>query len=48
MKILYVGDLSSYARARQRFLAMQELGHLVEGISSVAIANLLREQNKAN
>ena len=37
MKILYVGDLSSYARARQRFLAMQELGHLVEGISSVPI-----------
>ena len=37
MKILYVGDLSSYARARQRFVAMQELGHLVEGISSVPI-----------
>jgi hypothetical protein len=35
MKILYVGDLSSYARARQRFLAMQDLEYSVKGISSV-------------
>jgi hypothetical protein len=37
MKILFVGDLSSYARARQRFLAMQDLGHVVQGLSSVLL-----------
>jgi hypothetical protein len=37
MKILFVGDLSSYARARQRFLAMQDLGHLVKGLSWVLL-----------
>lgn len=35
MKILFVGDLSSYARARQRYLAMKDLGHLVKGLSWV-------------
>jgi spore maturation protein CgeB len=35
MKILFIGDLSSYARARQRFIAMQDLRHLVKGISWV-------------
>jgi spore maturation protein CgeB len=37
MKILFVGDLSSYARARQRFLAMQDLGHVVQGLSWVLL-----------
>jgi spore maturation protein CgeB len=37
MKILFVGDLSNYARARQRFLAMQDLGHLVKGLSWVLL-----------
>jgi spore maturation protein CgeB len=37
MKILFVGDLSSYARARQRFLAMQDLGYSVEGLSWVPL-----------
>jgi hypothetical protein len=37
MKILFVGDLSSYARARQRFLAMQDLGHVVKGLSWVLL-----------
>ncbi len=37
MKILFVGDLSSYARARQRFLAMKDLGHHVEGRSWVPV-----------
>jgi len=35
MKVLFVGDLSSYARAKQRFEVMQELGYLVKGLSSV-------------
>lgn len=33
MKILFVGDFSSYARARQRFLALQDLGYCVKGLS---------------
>jgi spore maturation protein CgeB len=37
MKILFIGDLSIYARARQRFLAMQDLGHLVKGLSWVLL-----------
>jgi spore maturation protein CgeB len=37
MKILFIGDLSSYARSRQRFLAMQDLGHAVEGLSWVPL-----------
>lgn len=37
MKILFVGDLSSYARSRQRFLAMQDLNHAVEGLSWVPL-----------
>jgi spore maturation protein CgeB len=37
MKILFIGDLSSYARARQRFLAMQDLGHVVQGLSWVPL-----------
>jgi spore maturation protein CgeB len=37
MKILLVGDLSSYARTRQRFLAMQDLGHSVKGLSWVPL-----------
>lgn len=37
MKILFVGDFSSYARARQRFLAMQDLGHLVKDLSWVLL-----------
>jgi len=35
MKVLFVGDLSSYARSRQRFLAMKKLGYVVEGLPSV-------------
>ena len=35
MKVLFVGDLSSYARAKQRFEVMQNLGYLVKGLSSV-------------
>jgi spore maturation protein CgeB len=37
MKILFVGDLSSYARAKQRFLAMKDLGHVVQGLSWVPL-----------
>jgi spore maturation protein CgeB len=37
MKVLFVGDLSSYARSRQRFLAMQDLQHIVEGRSWVQL-----------
>jgi len=35
MRILFVGDLSSYARAKQRYLALKDLGHKLEGISWV-------------
>jgi spore maturation protein CgeB len=48
MKILFVGDLSSYARARQRFLAMQDLGHLVEGRSWVELETELIPGYKPN
>jgi spore maturation protein CgeB len=48
MKILFVGDLSSYARARQRFLAMQDLGHLVEGRSWVPLETELIPGYKPN
>jgi spore maturation protein CgeB len=48
MKILFVGDLSSYARARQRFLAMQDLGHLVEGRSWVQLETELIPGYKSN
>jgi spore maturation protein CgeB len=48
MKILFVGDLSSYARARQRFLAMQDLGHLVEGRSWVQLETELIPGYKPN
>ncbi len=41
MKILFVGDLSSYARSRQRFLAMQDLGHAVKGVSWLPLENQL-------
>lgn len=37
MKILFVGDLSSYARARQRFLALQDLGYEVKGLPWVRL-----------
>jgi spore maturation protein CgeB len=37
MKILFVGDLSSYARARQRFLTLQDLGHEVKGLPWVRL-----------
>jgi spore maturation protein CgeB len=33
MKILFVGDLSSYARAKQRYLVMEDLGHTLKGMS---------------
>ncbi|MGB8699954.1 MAG: glycosyltransferase [Thermosynechococcaceae cyanobacterium] len=48
MKILFIGDLSSYARARQRFLAMQDLGHLVEGRSWVPLETELIPGYKPN
>jgi spore maturation protein CgeB len=48
MKILFVGDLSSYARARQRFLAMQDLGHIVEGRSWVKLETELIPGYKPN
>ncbi len=48
MKILFVGDLSSYARARQRFLAIQDLGHLVEGRSWVHLETELIPGYKPN
>src|SRR4028119_347212 len=41
MKILFIGDLSSYARARQRFLVMQDLGHFVKGLSWVPLETSL-------
>lgn len=34
-RVLYVGDLNRYSRSYQRFLAMQELGYEVAGISFV-------------
>lgn len=34
MKILFVGDLNDYARAKQRYLALQDLNHYVEGIAA--------------
>jgi spore maturation protein CgeB len=37
MKILFIGDSSSYARARQRYLAMEDLGYKVKIISSVRL-----------
>jgi spore maturation protein CgeB len=37
MKILFVGDLSSYARAKQRYIAMKEMGHDVQGLSWVPL-----------
>jgi spore maturation protein CgeB len=37
MKILFVGDLSSYARSRQRFLAMQDLDYSVKALSWVPL-----------
>jgi spore maturation protein CgeB len=37
MRIVFVGDLSSYARARQRYLALQDLGHSVVGLSWVPL-----------
>jgi len=35
MRILFLGDLSSYARAKQRYLALKDLGHRLEGLSWV-------------
>jgi spore maturation protein CgeB len=35
MRILFVGDLSSYARAKQRYLVMEELGCKLKGLSWV-------------
>jgi len=46
MKILFVGDLSSYARARQRFKVMQDLGFLVKGISWVPLETDLEINHK--
>lgn len=37
MKVLFIGDLSSYARTRQRFLAMKELGYELKGLSWVPL-----------
>jgi len=36
MKILFVAELREHARAKQRLLALQDLGHEVLGISSIA------------
>jgi spore maturation protein CgeB len=36
MKILFVAELRDHARAKQRLLALQDLGHEVLGISSIA------------
>jgi spore maturation protein CgeB len=46
MNILFVGDLSSYARARQRFLALQDLGHSVVGLSWVPLETELEPEYK--
>jgi spore maturation protein CgeB len=46
MKILFVGDLSSYARARQRYLALQDLGYRVEGLSWVPLETELESDYK--
>jgi spore maturation protein CgeB len=46
MKIIFVGDLSSYARARQRFLALQDLGHSVVGLSWVPLETELEPGHK--
>lgn len=46
MKIIFVGDLSSYARSRQRFQVMQDLGYLIKGISSVPLDNDLDINSK--
>jgi spore maturation protein CgeB len=48
MKILFVGDLSSYARARQRFLALQDLGNLVKGLAWVLLETELDLDYKPN
>jgi spore maturation protein CgeB len=37
MKILFVGDLSSYARAKQRYVAMKDMGHDVQSLSWVPL-----------
>jgi spore maturation protein CgeB len=37
MKIVFVGDLSSYARAKQRYVAMEDMGHNVQGLSWVPL-----------
>lgn len=46
MKILFLGDLSSYARSRQRFQVMQDLGYLVKGIASEPLDRGLDISNK--
>lgn len=40
MKILFIGDLNSYARTYQRYQAMQDLGHQVIGLSTVPIPTI--------
>jgi spore maturation protein CgeB len=46
MRIIFVGDLSSYARARQRYLALQDLGHSVAGLSWVPLETELEPNSK--
>jgi spore maturation protein CgeB len=46
MKILFVGDLSSYARAKQRYLAMQDLGHNLSGLPWVPLEAELNPDQK--
>jgi spore maturation protein CgeB len=46
MRIIFIGDLSSYARARQRFLALQDLGHCVVGLSWVPLETELKPEYK--